>query len=788
MNSKIWKIALRNILKNKLFSAVNIVGLTVGFVGFMIVALFIRYELTWDSTHENYDQIYRVQEYKTNAVNTRAGNNISPHTLVITASLIEQNPEFEKVSVIREEEGKFLSVVPETQFYDETGIIADHNFLDIFSCNFTEGNQTEALSAPFSIVLSQSMADKLFKDEKALGQNVVYEKKLNFKVTGVFQDLPKNSTIRPAYILSFTTLRSTQHINRNESWQGNVMTYALLKPGTNVDVLEVKIKDAYKEFKRRDFVELQLCPLSKIYLGFNGQKDLYIMLFFIGLIALFILIMSAFNYVNFTIATSSTRGKEVAVRKLVGAGRLSLATQFQVETLLLTLAASTFALFMVKMLLPIYNTFVDADITMTFVDDWKVILGLILSSIIIGLLSGIYPSKVMTSKKIVKLIKEGMFSSAGSKFDLKKVLVALQFTISIFLICFTLFMVTQVNYMATKDLGFDRHNLLFTKLTTENSNKYFEPIKNRLLQHPEILSASMSSNLPFVSMNGGMLNWEGSDPTQKTLYRSNYVTKDFIENMDLKLIQGRNFSDQYAADYENSCIINESARKVFNWDNPIGKRIKDKKWTIIGVVDDYHLADIHNPIDPAVLLLSSGKIEGELTFAFRYSNGNLSKVKQILRDEFNALFPNDPFEFNNLESAIQSENSFKIYQKIKKSILFFTVFIVILTIVALLGMVSYTTSRRTKEIGVRKINGSTVKNIFFLLNRTYFVLLGIALVIAIPLAYALYNALPGNFKIAPPVWMPFFAAFLILIIIFLSTGYQTLKAATRNPVEALRYE
>ena len=357
---------------------------------------------------------------------------------MITASLIEQNPEFEKVSVIREEEGKFLSVVPETQFYDETGIIADHNFLDIFSYNFTEGNQTEALSAPFSIVLSQSMADKLFKDEKALGQNVVYEKKLNFKVTGVFQDLPKNSTIRPAYILSFTTLRSTQHINRNESWQGNVMTYALLKPGTNVDVLEVKIKDAYKEFKRRDFVELQLCPLSKIYLGFNGQKDLYIMLFFIGLIALFILIMSAFNYVNFTIATSSTRGKEVAVRKLVGAGRLSLATQFQVETLLLTLAASTFALFMVKMLLPIYNTFVDADITMTFVDDWKVILGLILSSIIIGLLSGIYPSKVMTSKKIVKLIKEGMFSSAGSKFDLKKVLVALQFTISIFLICFTL--------------------------------------------------------------------------------------------------------------------------------------------------------------------------------------------------------------------------------------------------------------------------------------------------------------------------------------------------------------
>ena len=335
-----WKIALQNLLKNRTFSVVSILGLAVGFVGFMVVTLYIRHEFNWDKSHHNYDHIYRVQRYYSRVAFAQDGSDISPHSHSITASLLEVFPEFEKVTAIREEGGKYLSKTIENQVYDNTGIVADHNFLDVFTYQFIEGDQRNSLTEPFSILLSRSMAEKLFGDEKALGQIVMYEKKLDFKVTGVYEELPKNSTVHPSYILSFSTLKNTENIVRDESWAGNFMTYALLKPGVNLADTEIKIKHVYAEFEGREFEELQLCPLSKVYLSFNGQKDYYIMLAIFGIIGLFILTMSAFNYVNYTIATASKRGKEVAIRKISGAEKFSLITQLQSETLFLTITAS----------------------------------------------------------------------------------------------------------------------------------------------------------------------------------------------------------------------------------------------------------------------------------------------------------------------------------------------------------------------------------------------------------------------------------------------------------------
>ena len=788
MNLDVWRSTIQNLLKNKSFTAVSLIGLSVGFMGFMIVTLFIRYEFSWDKSHHEYDRIYRVQRYYTKVAFAHDGSDISPHTHSITASLLERHPEFEKVTVIREEGGKFLSTKIENQVYDETGIIADHNFLDVFTYRFLEGERQNSLNEPYSILLSSSMAEKLFQDEKAIGQNVIYEKKLDLKVTGVYEDLPTNSTVRPSYIISFSTLKRTDNIIRDESWAGNMMTYALLESGVGQANAESKITNAYAEFEGRELEELELCPLSKIYLSFNGRNDYYIMLFIFGIIGLFILTMSVFNHVNFTIATASTRGKEIAIRKISGAERNSLISQLLGETLLLALVASIVALVAVEQLLPLYNTFVNSRISLTLAEDWKIITLLILVSIPIGLISGIYPARVISSRSVVKLVKEGVFNSAGSRFDIKKVLVTLQFTISIFLICLTLFFMAQINHMSKMDLGFDRNNLLYAKLTTEQPDRNFDQHRSRLIQHPDIIDASMSSTFPFVNMGGDMLNWEGGDPDDKILYRPNWVSYDFVENMDLKIIQGRDFSEDFPGDTGISCIINEAALRSFGWKDPIGKKINDNRWNIVGVVEDYHLSDIHNQIDPAVLLLSDGRINGYQIFAFRYSTGKLDKVRQFLSSEFTLIFPNDPFEFNSLETAIINESSFKIYQTIKKSISFFSFFIILLAIIALLSMVSYTIARRTKEIGIRKIVGSSVKNLYLMLNRDYFILLGLSLVIALPMAYLAYDALPGNFKISPPVWVPFFAAFIVLAIILATTGFQTLKAARRNPVESLRYE
>ena len=577
MKLTVWEIALRNLLKNKSLTAISLIGLTVGFAGFMIVSLFIHYEFNWDKSHEKYDDIYRVQRYYSKVAHAHDGSDISPHTHSKTASLLEKNPDFEKVTAIREEGGKFLSTTIEHQVYDETGIVADHNYLDIFTYQFVEGEPLNSLTEPNSILLSQSTAEKLFQDEKAIGQRVIYEKKLDFTVTGVYEDLPKNSTVRPGYILSFSTLKGTENIIRDESWAGNFMTYVLLAPGASLAEAESKIKHAYAEFEGREFEELELCPLSKIYLSFNGRNDYYIMLAIFSIIGLFILTMSAFNYVNFIIATSSTRGKEIAVRKISGAERSSLITQLQSETLLLSLLASVIALIAVNQLLPLYNTFVNSGVSLNLANDWETVALLISASIFVGLISGIYPAKVISSRNVVKLVKEGVFSNAGSKFDIKKVLVTLQFTISIFLICLTLFFVVQINHMLHMNLGFDRNNLLYTKLSTEQPGRNFDQFRSRLLQYPEILDASMSSTLPFVNMRGGMLNWEGGGPDDKILYRPNWVTYDFVENMDLEILQGRDFSEEFPADTINSCLINEAALRCFGWDDPIGKKINDKK-------------------------------------------------------------------------------------------------------------------------------------------------------------------------------------------------------------------
>lgn len=342
--------------------------------------------------------------------------------------------------------------------------------------------------------------------------------------------------------------------------------------------------------------------------------------------------------------------------------------------------------------------------------------------------------------------------------------------------------------MTSKDLGFNKEQVLYATVNTLESEHNFEGVKNRLAKHKEIIDISMSKTLAFVNSMGGEIDWEGCLPNEAILYRPNIVSYNFIDNMGHEIVKGRNFSKQFPADMHNSCLINETAAKYFGYEDPIGKRINMKTWTIIGVVKDYHLKDMHNKIEPAVLRMSDGSLSGKCIFTIRYQIGKGEEAMKILKTEFEALFPNSPFEFNELNTAFYNEDAFKIYQSIKKSILFFTVFIILLAVIGLLGMVSYTTIRRTKEIGVRKINGSSVANIFFLLNRDFFVLIFIALMIALPLSFLGHAAIPGNYKIAPQLWIPLLALALIIVIVLLTTIVQTLRAALRNPVESLRYE
>jgi putative ABC transport system permease protein len=785
----IWKISIRNILKHKIYSFINVFGLSLGFTAFILIGLFIQYELSWDKSNTEYDNIYRIQRHYAKTMFAMDGNDISPHTRAITAQLLEkQFPEFKKITVIRENGGKFLASDPARQIYNTKGICADSLFFNVFTYKFLEGSQSESLNDPFSIVLSKTMADRLFGGKPALSETVTLEKKFALKVTGVYKDLPENSSQRPEYIISFSSLAKTGNIKRSDLRSGDCMTYALLNSGVSYKSLEQKIKNVFSGFKGVEFEELQLCPMRNLYLNFNGKNDYIVALILYGLIGLFILIMSAFNYINLTTANASIRGKEVALKKVCGSSRITLIIQFLGETVLTSIIALLLAFELARIFLPVFAGIIDRDLTLSFIHD-KMFIGItILISLIVGLISGIYPALILSSQDILSLFKGQAHVKGLKKLSLKNALVSFQFAISVFLILITLSFSLQIKYLSGKYLGFNKENILYTNMTVSNKEVTFDQLRNRILQHTEIKDASVSKNLPFVNFGGGMTNWEGGDPNEKISCRFNTVSYDFVKNLGISVIEGRDFSREFQGDMGKSCLINESAVKCFGWDNPIGKKLNNNTLTVVGVVKNYIYKDMHNGIEPAILILSEEKITGDWTFAFRVDPGSEKKAKEILTSEFEDAFPNDPFEFNDLSTAFANEKSFKTYHSINKTIMFFTVFNIFLAMIGLFGLVSFTVARRTKEIGVRKINGSSSINIFYILSREYFIMLLISVLFTYPCALWTYNKIPGANKLPAQPWVFILGAVILFVIIIITTSYQTLKAARRNPVEALRYE
>jgi len=772
-----------------MYSITNLAGLTVGFTAFILIALFVRYELNWDKVNDNYDRIYRIQRYMTNALYATNGNDISPHSRAITAQMIEEKfPEFEKITVIRENGSAFLATDAEHLVHDEKGINADTCFFDLFTYQFVEGNKTTALNQPYAIVLSETLARKLFNKTDVLGQTVLLEKKYPLTVTGVYKDLPFNSSVRPSYIISFSTLKPLQNIERSSLWTGDCMTYVLLKPGVSEQLAESKIKHIFNDYESIRYEELQLCPISKVYLNFNDRNDYVIVLKLFALIGVFILIMSGFNYINLSLAQASMRGKEVAVKKVIGCRQQSLVVQFLGESSGVSFAALAFALFFSKLLLPLFNNVVDKQISFGLFNDWPFILFMILIAGCTGLASGIYPAWFMASNKITTLFKGNFFSKPRDSFNLKKTLVTFQFAISLFLIVLTLSFSMQIKYITQKDLGFKQEGLLYTEINISKNQIMFDQLRERLLQHPEVIDFSMSKNFPFVSQGGGMTNWEGGNPNEKVTCRFNNVSYNYLSILNTQLIAGRNFSPDFSGDVGKSCIINETAAKCFGWDNPIGKRVNDNRLTVVGVVKDFIFHDMHSPIEPSVMVLASNTIIGNWTFAFRVNKNNEADVRKALASELEKAFPNDPFEICDFPSAFNNENSFRIYHSVKKSLLFFTILNILLAIVGIFGLVSYAVARRTKEIGIRKINGSSPAGIFQLLNKEYYFLILLAMLIAFPTAWFVYMSLPSANKLPAQPWVFILGAGLLFVIILFSTSYQTIKAATRNPVEALRYE
>lgn len=785
MNNIIFRISIRNLLKNKLTTFVCVFGLSLGFTAFILISLFIRYEVSWDKFNENHERIYLVQRDKGLSAKDAGTGQISLSTAPLTALLAREFPGVENVTLVSEIYDRFLSISAEGQVRVERGLYADQNYFDIFTYDFIEGYPAGSIEEPFTVVISEYLAGLLFPQGQAVGKTLTLDKKTNFRISGVYTDLPLNSSLRPDYIISLSTLERTEGFSTGDPWNTSFLTFLMLDPSTGPSSVGEQIKDLFKGFEGREQESLMLTPLLKM--RFDSVPDYFAVIWIFGIIGAFILFMSAFNYVNLTMANASLRGKEIAVKKMNGGKRKHLVIQFLTETVVLSIVAVLLALYFASSLIPFFNNMMNTGINLGFAGELRLTGIIVVFSLVIGLLAGVYPALFMSSNSIIDLFR-GSFKGGSEKIRLRKTLIALQFSITVFLICLSIFFLNQANHLTTKDTGFERENLIYVRLMSTEENRNFDDFRNRLLKNPEIYDASMSANLPFVNFGGGSINWEGGGSDELLFYRPNRVSWNFVSTLGVEIIQGRDFSRNYPSDMDQACIINETAVRFFGWEDPIGKRLDNNRYTVVGVVRDYHVMDIHNLIDPVVLMLKPDDMHGEKIFAFRYAPGSGDVVARILMDEFSREFPNDPFHMEDLDSAFRNETAFKGYQMLKKSILFFTAFNIFLAIIGIFGLVTFIVARRTKEIGIRKINGCPDGIIFLLLNREFFILLGISLALAWPGTWLVHNAFPGAYKLPLYPWILLSSAAAIVTVTLAATGWQTWRAARRNPVEALRYE
>jgi len=778
----------RNILKNKVSSFLNLTNLVFGFGTFILFASLVSYEFNFDTFNANYDNIYRVQTKQEDSYPTNFCT-YSPSAL--RYHILSDLPEVDKVLLMREisgnqNSGQFFTLPDGGQLYEKLGYWCENSIFDIFTLNVKEGSSANALTEPNTIVITETLQKKIFPNGDAVGKQVVIGKRFPLTVTAVISDFPANSSLKPSYLISMSTFESNDFQN---NWTAiNNDNFILLKNGADPKLVDAKIKDAYKDVKEFEKTTPYLHPLSKMHLSPNSQPDYYIILSMLSLAAILMLVLSCINYVNLSLANSTQRSLEIGIKKVVGFSKKGIAIQFLGETMLFTIVSTLLGIIVAVLAFPLLNDILDKNMDYSVFFQGHLLLIVIFTSIAAGILSGIYPALIVSSYNPVRVLKGKLFADRGNPLSVKKILITTQFTISLFLLIVSLIINNHVQFVLNKDLGFDNKNILYAEMNVKDEVP-FETAKNRLLQHPEIMDVTMSSTMPFNGNIGGYVTWEGAMPDQKEMISRNYVNYDFIPTYNLKIAHGRNFSPDYPADNQN-CIINETAMKAFGWTDPIGKQLTlyGKKYPVIGVVKDFHAFSVHNPIPNYIMFLNNNILTGSQMIAVRFTPGNGQKAKQLVSSELQAVMPNEPFEVKDFDTLLYTENAYVLLKSFEKLFLIFAIVSLIVSSIGLFGLMLFTIKKRTKEIGIRKVLGSSVATIYRQLSFETFALLGGATIIACPAAFFIYKTIPGTYKEPLSIMVFIIGIAIVAVIAQLTISYHVLKVAVSNPVDSLRNE
>lgn len=802
------KIAIRNLIKYKFYSFINIVGLAIGMATCLLILLFVQDELNYDRYNDKADRIYRV------IADFKMGGNVfvTPNLGAPTAeALVNDFPEVEK-TVRLQQGGTWFVRYGEKSFKETSVIIADSTFFDIFTIPLLEGDPKTALIKPNTLVLSKKMASKYFGDDDPLGKTLRLDNREDYTVTGVFKDIPSNSHFHAEFILSL----QIDPGGSNDYWLGNMnyITYILLQKNYNYKNLEAKFPLMVKKYigpellmytgnSLEDFLSkgnkagFYLQPLTDIHLYSDLLGELepngdikYVLIF--SAIAVFILLIACINFINLSTANSSGRSKEVGIKKVLGSDRKELVKQFLTESVLMSLLAMIIALIIIVPVLPYFNNLSGKELTISYLTNYQFLIGIIILTLFIGFIAGSYPAFFISSFKPVSVLKGKLRSGTRSGY-LRGSMVVFQFAASIIMIIATIIVFNQLNYIQNKKLGFNKEHSVIIHDTYILDDKV-QSFKNEITKDTRIISGTVTSALPVES--SGSINGtfrDGRTDDEKLVPMASWsVDYDYVPTLGMEIIKGRNFSREFGSD-SNSVIINEAVAKHFEWKDPIGKRLSQytaadgseiRTYTVIGVVKNFHYESLKNSIGPVILFLRP-----RTSYAvFRFKGENTAGVIDFIEDKWNEFAPGQAFQYSFMDEDFN--NMYKAEQKIGDIFSTFAFLAIFIGCLGLFALAAFTAVQRTKEIGVRKVLGASVPNVLLLLTKEFLKWILIANVIAWPIAYYFMNNWLKDFayRIEISWWVFFLAGGIALLIALFTILFQAIKAAIANPVDSLRYE
>lgn len=789
-------ITFRNFIRQKWYSIINLLGLTAGLTAAMLILVFVIHEFSYDRFHQQPENIYRV------ITNINMGGREQTFALSQTPLGPELNrkyPEFASYTRIHRSWNSILISKNGSKFYEKNIISADSSFFETFNFKIIQGNPEKMLTRPYTMVLTESMANKYFPNSNAMGKVLTVNNNKDYEITGIIEDPPSNSHFTFDGISSFATLYQGGREKWMDSWIGNINYYTYLKTNGSKSVPELEklinqtvLEKAGQSFEDYGFsLSAKLQSITDIHLHsdfeheIEPQGDIKYVYIFIA-IGIFILVIASINFMNLSTARSAKRAQEVGIRKVVGSKRSLLIFQFLGESQIYSILSFVLAIFLTIYLLPFFGHIMNRELLFSFQNDFTLVLLFFFISVLVGLLSGFYPAFYLSRFKPTKVLK-GELTQGKSGASFRNILVVAQFSISIILIISTLTVYNQLSYIQNKKLGYDKESIIIAPLRITSLQDKISTIKSQVENIPGVIKTSASQNYFGNSFSGNAYRFEGMADNETLLMSYIEVDYDFFDLYKMQFMKGRGFSEEFGTD-EKSVVMNEAAAKLSGVDNILNSTVwapDSTEYKVIGIVKDFHFQSLRQSIEPVMIL----PVENNLSYlSIKVQNNTIAETIDRLEQKWQEIDNSRPFDYFFLDEKI--DHYYQQESRLGKMYLYFSVLAIFIALLGLFGLSAYMTEQKYKEIGVRKVFGASINSIVLKLSRNFLKLVLISNILAWPISYLLMKKWLENFAYKEGIaWWTFaFAALLSLGIAFITVSIQSYRAAATNPAESLQNE